>query len=152
MTNRGRPRTNGARSGNKLAQISTVVFTFDKARAAGKKRAVAKEEAVAVAKAKFPGMAISVTEVNRILAKWRPRGMTEGLRFEERVLSVPQAVELRGMMLLAEKLNGVRINCLEPRDQCPSIVALTCYAGGITPHRRSNASSRPRKGPLDYPK
>jgi hypothetical protein len=50
MAKRGRPRTNGAKPGNKLSQIAIVVFTFDRARAAGQKRSVAIDEAVAVAK------------------------------------------------------------------------------------------------------
>jgi hypothetical protein len=145
MTNRGRPRTNGVKPLIIFYRNRAAVSAFRAARAAGAKQTVAIDDAIAVVKMKYPDLAISRTEMNRILAALQPRGATELSYLVRHAPSGAGAVPMSLDMILEEKFNEMRANKLAPRKQALPCNVTTCYEQKILQHPRSNVSVRPRR-------
>ena len=70
---------------------------YDEARKSGQKYSAAVREAVEFIKRQYPDMPISVTEVKRVLAHWRPKGSGTILSFEPKILSNEEIERLQSM-------------------------------------------------------
>jgi hypothetical protein len=87
---RGRPHAKGLKPLWMLLRISHVLKEYDDARLQGKHLAAIRTTIDAI-RNRFPKMRISETEVKRIVASQRAKGLTEILRFEERTLEGEEA-------------------------------------------------------------
>jgi len=85
---RGRPRNkDGTIPPWQFARAAAAMCAFDEARGSNQKHSAAVKYAVEVVKQGHPEMAISQTEVKRILAAYRPRNAGTILRFERSVMT-----------------------------------------------------------------
>ena len=140
---RGRPCSNGEQPRAKLGQIAVVLMAYDNARATGIKRESAIAEAVRVAKARYPMLGVSRSEVGRILRDWRPRGMTEGYYFEEKIArGNPLGFKSIGV---PESLDLSLMDAIQKVASAPLTRRVTCFYGPIPTPPRSNASQAPRR-------
>jgi len=127
----GRPKKNGLQPIWVLERLALVLFAYERARGAGEKHSVAITETVRYVRVTAPLMRISETEVKRILAYWRPRGVTKCLLINKpgpEVNTIPVPVEKNGVVSF--------INCR---------VLYTATQGPRPIHRRANAVSKPTK-------
>lgn len=79
MAKKGRPRTNGRKPGWVLGRAMIAIEAYDRARCAGDKHWFAVRAAVEAVRIEFPGIAISETEVKRVLADLRPKNASDAL-------------------------------------------------------------------------
>jgi hypothetical protein len=71
MAKRGRPRNNGAKPAWVLHRTMLALYGYDKARKAGEKYETALQAGIAEVRCVDPHMAISMTEMKRILRMYR---------------------------------------------------------------------------------
>lgn len=72
MKRRGRPKTDGVKPGWMAFRAFHALWAFEEARRLGAKYESALDQAVALVKADFPEMPMSISEVKRCLADLQP--------------------------------------------------------------------------------
>ncbi len=99
---RGRPRKTGDTVQFwQFVRAGVAMCAYDEARRSDEKRSAAVRHAVQFVKQLYPEMPISTTEVNRILAAWRPRSSHTIFRFER---SSPSEEDIARNRLIREQL------------------------------------------------
>jgi hypothetical protein len=98
MKRRGRPHKHGLKKPSALARALMVVYAYDKARKEGLKHSAAIREAVAFVKRIHPEMAISETEVRRILAEFHSSKSPVALRSNYEIVVGKEAARFRGLL------------------------------------------------------
>jgi hypothetical protein len=125
---RGRPESNGVKPGKILNRVVWVLCKCDEFRKTGMKRSSAITETVEFMRKEQPDLAVSETEVRRILAEFQPKGASEVLL----VTSKPQEEVNREFALLPREIQDLLGNK-------PQINVMPIGFGPQPQYKRSNA-------------
>jgi hypothetical protein len=121
-----------------------AMCAYDEARGKGDKHSAAVQYAVDFVKERNRGIPISMTEVKRLLATWRPRGSQTVLLFEKTILSEEDKEThrwLRQQVLGLEGKKGVKAE-LPPDPDRAKVTAFRIRLGerpNYSRHNRKNA-------------
>jgi hypothetical protein len=83
MPQKGRPKKNGRKEPKHLFRLTIALVAYEQARLSGEKYSVALQAAVDAVRRNFPEVSMSETEVKRILAEFRSKGLETTLFFEK---------------------------------------------------------------------
>jgi hypothetical protein len=127
-----------------FVRAAMAMSAYDEARGNGQKHIVAVMHAVDSVRQCFPGMRISVSEVKRTLAAWRPEDSRTILRFERSTLSEEDAHRNRwALKQLAESQGkkGLILPALPSYDPGRNVASFTISFGAkpnFPRHNRKN--------------
>jgi hypothetical protein len=106
---RGRPKKKEGRvEAWQFFRAAIVISVYDQARQRGEKHSVAVREAIDYVRQNWTDLAISESEVRRILGGYRPRGSISVLLFQPSVLSVEDVKTNRWIRDQLKTLQGTK--------------------------------------------
>ena len=108
MKKRGQPRKHGVAGPEHLARAVMIMDFYSKASAGGLKHSAAVTETVALVRQVHPEMAISASEVKRVLAELRPQDSPVELRVHSSILEGEEAARRRAFFIQMAEFAGTK--------------------------------------------